>query len=102
VVTGLTNKINVAVVAAIQGDAVFRVTLSALTTTGSNWINPSMVTLATTELLIVPFCCKSGVPTSNGVWDARAQTLSAKGFASNPQVGDHHSILVLVVRLVLY
>ena len=44
------------------------------------------MTLATAELLIVPYCCKSGVPTSNGVWDARAQALSAKGFAGNPVV----------------
>jgi hypothetical protein len=72
--------------AAVEGGAAFRVTISALTTTGTNWINPTTVALATAELLIVPYCCKSGVPTSNGVWDARAQTLSAKGFVSNPQV----------------
>lgn len=85
---GGSNAVAVVVgqLAAIQGDAVFRVTISALTTTGANWINPATATLATAELLIVPFCCKSGVPTSNGVWDARAQTLSATGFKPNPQV----------------
>ena len=85
---GGSNAVAVVVgkLAAIQGDAVFRVTISALTTTGANWVNPATATLAAAELLIVPFCCKSGVPSSNGVWDARAQTLSATGFNPNPQV----------------
>jgi hypothetical protein len=96
---GASNAVAVVIgrLASIQGEGAFRVTISALTTTGSNWINPTTVELSTAEMLIVPYCCKSGVPTSNGVWDARVQILSSNGFAANPDVktdGDHMTVLV--------
>ena len=49
---GASNAVAVVVgrLAAIQGDAVFRVTLSALTTTGTNWINPATVVHRTNTL----------------------------------------------------
>eukprot|EP01051_Picozoa_sp_SAG22_P016800 SAG22_NODE_2454_length_2554_cov_2.075356_2_plen_255_part_00 len=72
--------------AAIEGEAVFNIKLTALTASGTNSINPVSVALATAELVLVPYCCVSGAPTSNGVWDVKARVLAADGFATNPLV----------------
>ena len=84
---GASNAVRVKVprLATTTGAAHFKVTLSALTMSGGeNPTNPREVDLATAELLIVPWCCQSGSPSSNGVWGVEANILSASGFATNP------------------
>ena len=49
------------------------------------------VSMAAAELLLVPWCCVSGSPTSNGVWSTRATVLSAQGFAPHAVVDGNAS-----------
>ena len=72
--------------ASVDGSVHFKVTISALTLTGTNPINPAAVNLASAELVIVPWCCESGSPSNNGVWGVRANVIAASGFMSNPKV----------------
>lgn len=64
---GCSDAVHVGIprLASTSGNAHFRITLSALTTSGGdNPTNPAQVDLASAELLVVPWCCVSGSPSS--------------------------------------